>query len=42
MLVLVDCCGRKSGSSAPALNKKLVDPGLLAEGDLPVAVVLFE
>ena len=41
-LVSVNCCDRKSESFALALNRKLVDPGLLAEGDLPVAVVLFE
>ena len=41
-LVSVNCCDRKSESFALALNRKLVDPGLLAEGDLPVAVVFLE
>jgi len=33
---------RKSESFALALNKRLFDPGLLAKGDLPAAVVFFE
>jgi hypothetical protein len=38
--ILVDCRNRKSESFALALKKRSFDPGLLAEGDLPVAVVL--